>query len=339
MVMIGEKPWVRYVPETDSFGKFVVEPLERGFGATLGNSLRRVLLSSLTGAAVSSIKIEGVPHEFSTIPGIIEDVLQIILNIKEIVFRSHAEGPKTVRLKAKGKGEVKAGDIERDAEIEIVNPDKTIATLDSGGKLEMEMTIEKGKGYAPSERNKKQGQPIGTIPIDSIFTPVVKVNISTEEVRVGREINYDRLVLDVWTNGAIKPDEAITESAKILSRHVDMFVNLGKKSDVLGIQVPGKEEVEESVLEMSIEDLELSARSSNCLRKAGVKTVGELIKRAGGDLMNIKNFGAKSAREVEEKLEEYKLSLKGSKTEETTERAEEVEEKKAKKSKKKKKKK
>lgn len=311
MVMIGEKPWVKYVPESDSYGRFVVEPLERGYGATLGNALRRVLLSSLPGAAVTSVRIEGVPHEFSTIPGVAEDVLQIILNIKEIVLRNHAEGTKTIHLRAKGKGEVKAGDLEHDAEIEIVNPDLKIATMDSG-KLEMEMVVEKGRGYVPAERNKKAGQPIGTIPVDSIFTPVLKVNITTEEMRVGREIKYDRLVLDVWTNGSIKPDIAMVESAKILARHVDLFVNLGKKSEVLGIQVPGKEEVEESVLEMAVDDLELSARSSNCLKKAGIKTVADIIKFSERDLLAIKNFGVKSAREVAEKIAEYKLSLKGS---------------------------
>jgi len=337
MVMIGEKPWVRYVPESDTFGKFVVEPLERGYGATLGNSLRRVLLSSLPGAAVTSIKIEGVPHEFSTMPGVVEDVLEIVLNVKEMVFKSHAEGAKTLKLKAKNKGEIKASDIEHDAEIEIVNPDVKIATLESGGKLEMEMVVEKGKGYVSSERNKKPGQPIGTIPVDSIFTPVLKVNISTEEVRVGREINYDRLVLDVWTNGSIKPDEAMMESAKVLARHVDMFVHLGKKSDVLGIPVPGKEQVEESVLEMSVEDLELSARSSNCLKKAGIKVIGDLIKRSEVELMNIKNFGAKSAREIAEKLKEYKLSLKGEKAEGEEPKMEEAEEEKKKTKKKKKK--
>ncbi len=311
MVMIGEKPCVRYIPEGENYGRFVVEPLERGYGATLGNSLRRVLLSSLHGAAVTSVRVEGVPHEFSTIPGILEDMLQITLNIKELVLRSHSEEPKTISLHAKGKGEVKAKDIKHDAEIEVVNPDLIIATLEGGAKLDMEMVIEKGKGFVPSERNRKPGQPLGTIPVDSIFTPVLKVNVTTEEIRVGREINYDRLILDVWTNGSIKPDEAVKESAKILVRHVDMFIHLGQKSDVLGIVIPGKEEVEESVLEMSIEDLELSARSSNCLKKAGIKTVGELIKKSVDDLMKIKNFGAKSAKEISEKLEEYKLSLRG----------------------------
>ncbi|MCX5751032.1 MAG: DNA-directed RNA polymerase subunit alpha [Candidatus Saganbacteria bacterium] len=315
MIMIGEKPWVRYLPENNTYGRFVVEPLERGFGSTLGNALRRVLLSSLSGAAVTSIRIEGVSHEFSTIPGIVEDVLQIILNIKEIVFKSHAEGAKIVTLKAKGKGEVKAADIEHDAELEVVNGDKVIANLESGGKLEIEMVVEKGKGYVTSERNKKPTLAVGSIPIDSIFTPVIKVNISTEEVRVGQEINYDRLILDVWTNGSIKPDEAVQDAARILSRHVELFVHLGQKSDVLGIAVPGKEDVAESVLDMTIEDMELSARSYNCVKAAGIKTVGEFIKYSEEELMGLKNFGLKSLNEVRDKLVEYKLSLKTSSAE------------------------
>lgn len=310
MIMIGEKPWVKYVPQTENYGKFVVEPLERGYGSTLGNALRRVLLSSLTGAAITSMKIEGVSHEFATIPGVVEDVLQLILNLKEIVIRSHSDETKVITLKAKGKGQVKAGDLIHDAEIEIVNSDMVIANMESNGKLNIEMTVEKGKGYVVAERNKKPNQSIGTVAIDSIFTPVLKVNITTEEVRVGQEINYDRLILDVWTNGAISPEEAVKESAKILARHVDMFVNLGQRAEALGIAVSGKEEAKESVLEMNIEDLELSARSSNCLKKAGIKTVGELIGYAEGDLMKIKNFGAKSAKEVAEKLKEYKISLK-----------------------------
>ncbi len=315
MISIGEKPWVRAAEVSDTFGQFVVEPLDRGFGATLGNSLRRVLLSSLYGAAITAVKIEGVAHSFSTIPGVLEDVLHVLLNIKEIVVRSHSEQPKVVKLKAKGKGEVKARDIEHDAEIEIVNPDLKIATLDSSGKLEMEMIIERGKGYVSSERNKKPNLAVGYIPTDSIFTPVLKVNLSTEEVRVGQEINYDRLVLSVWTNGSVRPDEAVKESARILSKHVDLFIHLGEKVDILGIEAEGKPEVSEAVLEMNIEDLELSARSLNCLKKAGIKTVGELIANSLEDLMRFKNFGAKSLEEVREKLAEYKLALKGEKIE------------------------
>ncbi len=309
MIMIGEKPWVKYVPQGDNYGKFIVEPLERGYGSTLGNALRRVLLSSLPSSAVTTVKFENVPHQFSTIPGVLEDVLQMILNIKGIIIRSHSDEPKIITLKAKGKGIVKAGDITHDAEIEIINGDHVIANLENNGKLNIEMTVEKGKGYVVAERNKKPNQAIGTIPIDSIFTPVLKVNVSTEEVRVGQEINYDRLILDVWTNGTISPEEAVKESAKILARHVDMFVNLGQRAESLGVAVSGKEDSKETILEMSVDDLELSARSSNCLKKAGIKTVRELVKYSEMDLMKIKNFGAKSAKEVIEKLQEYKLGM------------------------------
>jgi len=269
--MLGEKPWVRYEPESDTYGRFIVEPLDRGYGSTLGNSLRRVLLSSLYGAAITSIKIEGVSHEFSTIKGVAEDVLQIILNLKEVRFKFYSDTPKIITLKSKGKGVVTAADIEHDAEIEIVNRDLVIANLDAGGKLEMEMVVEKGKGYVPSERNKKQTLPIGYIPIDSLFTPVLKVNMNVEEVRVGQEIDHDRLVLDVWTDGTVKPDDAVRESAKILSKHIDLFVNIGEPIEVSASSSNKKEEVESSVLEMSLEDLELSARSLNCLKKANIK--------------------------------------------------------------------
>ena len=311
MIMLGEKPWVKYEEESKNCGRFIVEPLERGYGATLGNSLRRVLLSSLPGAAITSIRIEDVTHEFSTIPGAVEDVLQIILNLKEIVFKSHSDIPKVISLKAKGKGEVRAGDIKHDAEIEIVNPDHKILTLDTSGKFEMEMIVERGKGFVTAEGNKKSNLPIGAIPIDSIFTPILKVNVSVEEVRVGQEINYDRLVLYVWTNGSIKPDSAVRESARLLSRRIDMFLHLGEAVEALETPAEHKEEVEPSVLEMNLEDLELSARSLNCLKKANIKTVGEMLQYDYIDLMKFKNFGAKSLKEVKEKLAEYKLSLKG----------------------------
>ena len=311
MVTLGEKPWVRVAEVSDKFGRFVVEPLPRGYGATLGNPLRRILLSSLPGASVTAVKIDGVSHEFSTISGVAEDVLHILLNIKEIVFRSHSDQPKTVTLKAKGKGEVKAGDIEHDAEIEIINPELKIATLDSNGKLNMEMIVERGRGFVPAERNKKPNLPVGYIPTDSIYTPVLKVNISMEEVRVGQEINYDRLVLAVWTNGSIKPDEAVTESAKILARHVDLFIHLGEKAEVIGLELERREEAPSAALEMNIEDLEFSSRSLNCLKKAGLKKVGELVNYSEAELMKFKNFGAKSLTEVRAKLAEYKLKLKG----------------------------
>ena len=311
MIMLGEKPWVKYEEESKSYGKFIVEPLERGYGATLGNALRRILLAHLQGSAIVSIRIEDVSHEFSTIPGVVEDVLEIILNLKEVVLKSYSDVPKIIALKAKGPGEIKASDIEHDAEIEVVNPDHKILTLESGGKINMEMIVERGKGFSPAERNKKSTLPVGYIPIDSIFSPVMKVNLATEEMRIGQEINYDRLVLHVWTNGSIKPDEAVRESARILSRHIDLFLQLGEHVEAL----PGEKgrglEVESGVLEMSLEDLELSARSLNCLKNANIKAVRELISFSQDDLMKFKNFGAKSLNEVREKLAEYKLCLKG----------------------------
>ncbi|MBN3032777.1 MAG: DNA-directed RNA polymerase subunit alpha [Candidatus Saganbacteria bacterium] len=310
----GEKPWVKAAELTDKFGQFVVEPLPRGYGTTLGNPLRRILLSSLAGAAITAVKIDGVAHEFSTIAGVTEDVLHLLLNLKEIVIRSHSDQAKTVTLKAKGKGEVTAGDIEHDAEIEIVNPGLKLATLDAGGKLNLEMIVERGRGYVPAERNKKPNLPVGFIPTDSIFTPVVKVNISTEETRVGQEINHDRLVLSVWTNGSIKPDEAVKESARILARHVDLFIHLGEKVENAGLETERKEEASSSALDMNIEDLEFSSRSLNCLKKAGVKTVRDLIGYSEAELMKFKSFGSKSLTEVRAKLGEYKLGLKGDKT-------------------------
>jgi DNA-directed RNA polymerase subunit alpha len=311
MVTIGERPWVRVGEVSNTFGQFIIEPLARGYGVTLGNPLRRILLSSLPGAAAVAVKIDGVSHEFSTLADVEEDVLHILLNLKQIVIRSHSDQPKTVTINAKGKGEVKAGDIEHDAEIEIINPDLKIATLDSAGKLKMEIIVERGRGYVPAERNKKPTLAVGYIPVDSIFSPVLKVNIATEEVRVGQEINYDRLVLSLWTNGAIAPDEALKESAKILARHVDLFVHAGEKTEVVELEVAKKEEVSASVLEMNIEDLEFSSRSLNCLKNAGVRKVGELVALSEDELMKFKNFGAKSLTELRNKLAEYKLKLKG----------------------------
>ncbi|MFA4966744.1 MAG: DNA-directed RNA polymerase subunit alpha [Candidatus Margulisiibacteriota bacterium] len=311
MIMLGEKPWVKYEEESPSYGKFIVEPLERGYGSTLGNGLRRILLAHLQGAAIVSIRIEDISHEFSTVPGVVEDVLEIILNLKEVVLKSFSDVPKVITLKAKGPGEVKAGDIEHDAEIEIANPDHKIATLESGGKLSIEMIVERGKGFSPAERNKKSTLPVGYIPIDSLFSPILKVNVVTEEMRVGQEINYDRLVLHVWTNGAIKPEEAIRESARILSRHIDLFLHVGEQIDVTPGEKERNIEIESGVLDMSLEDLELSARSLNCLKNANIKTVRELISFSQDELMKFKNFGTKSLNEVREKLSEYKLSLKG----------------------------
>ncbi|MFH0886578.1 MAG: DNA-directed RNA polymerase subunit alpha [bacterium] len=311
MAIIGEKPWVKVVEENQYYGKFVVEPLEKGYGVTLGNSLRRVLLSSLPGSAITSIKIDGVVHEFSTVPGMVEDMMNVILNLKEVVVKSHADSPKSITLKAKGKKEVKASDIEHDAEVEIINPDKHIATLESAGKLAIEMVVERGRGFSSAADNKKTGQAIGVLPIDSIFTPIRKVNLTTEEVRVGREINYDKLVLEVWTTGAIKPSEAVMESARILARHVDLFINLGKPVESLGLASPQPASTEDAALDMTIEDFEFSARSYNCLRSGGIKTIRDLVQYSEADLMKIKNFGAKSGKEIKEKLTEHNLSLRG----------------------------
>ncbi|OGC03665.1 DNA-directed RNA polymerase subunit alpha [candidate division WOR-1 bacterium RIFOXYA12_FULL_43_27] len=311
MIRLGEKPWVKYEEESANYGRFIVEPLERGYGSTLGNALRRVLLSSLNGAAVSSIKIEGISHEFSTIPGVVEDVLQLILNIKRLVIKSYSDTPKIITLSSKKKGVLTAGDIEHDAEIEIINKDQVIATLDSGGKLELEMIVERGKGYVTSEANKKPNLSVGTIPIDSVFTPVLKVNLVTEEIRVGQEINYDRLILHVWTNGAIKPEEAVKESAKILASHINMFIHIGEPAEVFAGSNETRSETDSAVLDMNLDDLELSARSLNCLKKANVSTIGELMGYSAAEMMKFKNFGLKSLKEVREKLSEYKLSLKG----------------------------
>jgi len=311
MVTIGEKPWVRVVEVNESYGQFVVEPLPKGYAATLGNPMRRILLSSLSGAAFTAVKIENAPHEFSTLPGVVEDVLHILLNLKGVVIKSHSDQPKIVKIKSKGKGTVTAGDIEHDAEIEFINPDHLIATLDSNGKLEMEMIIERGKGYTPAGRRSKANLPVGYIPVDSIYTPVLKVNLSSEEVRVGQEINYDRLNLMVWTNGSLRPDDAVRESARILARHVELFIHLGEKAEALAGEEERGEEVPTSTLAMNVEDLELSSRSLNCLKGAGIKTVGELIANSEDELMKFKNFGAKSLVEVREKLSEYKLKLKG----------------------------
>ncbi|MFA5098022.1 MAG: DNA-directed RNA polymerase subunit alpha [Candidatus Margulisiibacteriota bacterium] len=311
MVILGEKPWVKYEPHDDYYGRFIAEPLERGYGSTLGNTLRRVLLSSLVGAAVTSIRIENVAHEFSTIPNVVEDVLQLILNIKQLVIRSHSDVPKIIKLEAHGKGLVTAKDIKHDAEIEIVNPDQPIATLEAGGKLNIEMVVEKGKGFVVGERNKKANQPLGTIPVDSIFTPVRKVNLTIEEVRVGQEINYDRLVLDVWTNGSIKPDEAVKASAKILERHIDMFINMGERADELQIEIKGSDDLDNAVLEMSVDELELSARSLNCLKKSDINKIRDLVQLTEDDLDKIKNLGSKSSEEIKESLSRYNLNLKG----------------------------
>ncbi|ABN54130.1 MAG TPA: DNA-directed RNA polymerase subunit alpha [Hungateiclostridium thermocellum] len=306
-----EKPKIECVvcSEDNRYGKFVVEPLERGYGITLGNSLRRILLSSLPGVAVTSIKIDGILHEFSTIPGVIEDVTEIILNIKELSLNFHGEGPKVIYIDAEGEGEVKAKDIKADADVEILNPEHKIATLSGDHRLYMEMTIDKGRGYVSAEKNKHPGQPIGVIPVDSIFTPVHKVNYTVENTRVGQVTDYDKLTLEVWTNGSIKPDEAISLGAKILSEHLNLFIDLSDNAKNAEIMVEKEETKKEKVLEMTIEELDLSVRSYNCLKRAGINTVEDLISRTEEDMMKVRNLGRKSLEEVVNKLKALGLSL------------------------------
>ena len=286
-----EKPKIECVDSSASYGKYVVEPLERGYGITLGNSLRRVLLSSLPGAAVTSIKIDGVLHEFSTVEGVVEDTTDIVLNLKELVVTLHSDEPVTVRIEAEGEGEVLAGDIVHGPDVEIVNPDLHIATLDTNGRLMMELVLAKGRGYVPADRNKNPDDPIGVIPIDSIFTPVTRVNYTVEDTRVGQITDYDRLILEVWTDGSITPDEAITVAAKILTEHLRLFLELSDGVDDLEIMVEKEEEEKDRVLEMAIEELDLSVRSYNCLKRAGIDTVEELIRKTEEDMMKVRNLG------------------------------------------------
>jgi DNA-directed RNA polymerase subunit alpha len=309
-----EKPKVEIVEMSGdkTYGKFVVEPLERGYGITLGNSLRRVMLSSLPGAAVTSIKIDGVLHEFSTIPGIKEDVTEIVLNLKALCVKLNGDEPRLVRIEAKGEGEVKAGDIIHDADVEILNPELHIATLEDNAKLYMEITVEKGRGYVPAEKNKEQGQPIGIIPVDSIFTPVKKVNYKVENTRVGQVTDFDKLSLEVWTDGSIAPDEAVSLGAKILNEHLNLFITLTDQVRDVEIMVEKEEDKKEKVLEMTIEELDLSVRSYNCLKRAGINTVEELTEKTEEDMMKVRNLGKKSLEEVESKLSELGLSLKKS---------------------------
>jgi DNA-directed RNA polymerase subunit alpha len=307
-----EKPKIECIEMSDdfTFGKFVVEPLERGYGVTLGNSLRRILLSSLPGVAVTSIKIDGVLHEFSTVPGVAEDVIEIILNIKHLALKMHGDNTKIIKIDVQGEREITAGDIICDADIEIINPDLHIATLDEGHRFYMEMTVEKGRGYQTSEKNKQSGQPIGVIPIDSIFTPVRTVNYLIENTRVGQVTDFDKLVLEVWTNGTIKPDESISFGAKILSEHLKLFITLTEHVGNVEIMVEKEEDKKEKVLEMTIEELDLSVRSFNCLKRAGINTVEELTQRTEEDMMKVRNLGKKSLEEVQQKLEALGLGLK-----------------------------
>lgn len=305
-----EKPRIDTVEATGTYGRFVVEPLERGYGITLGNSLRRILLSSLPGAAVTTVRIDGVLHEFSTIPGVVEDTTDIILNLKRLLLKLHTDGPATLRLEVEGEGEVTAAQIEHSADVEILNPDLYICTLDKGGRLSMEMTVEQGRGWVPAERNKKPDQPIGVIAIDSIFSPVQKVNYRVEDTRVGHETDYDRLILEVWTDGSVKPEEAVSVAAKILIEHLRLFVNLTDAADDMEILVRKDEGPRDRVLSMSIDELELSVRSYNCLKRAGINTVEELTRKTEADMLKVRNLGKKSLQEVKEKLAALGLSLR-----------------------------
>lgn len=306
-----EKPKIECIDmsEDNTYGKFVVEPLERGYGTTLGNSLRRVLLSSLPGVAVNSIKIDGVLHEFSTIQGVTEDVTEIIMNIKELSLKLYSDESKMIYIDADGEGEVTAADIKCDADVEILNPDLHIATLNGENRLYMELNISKGRGYVQAEKNKQQGQPIGIIPVDSIYTPVRKVNYAVEDTRVGQSTDFDKLTLEVWANGSIKPDEAISLGAKILNEHLNLFIDLTDEAKNAEIMVEKEETKKEKVLEMTIEELDLSVRSYNCLKRAGINTVEDLISRTEEDMMKVRNLGRKSLEEVLSKLSTLGLSL------------------------------
>lgn len=307
-----EKPRIELIEssEDDTYGKIVVEPLERGYGTTLGNSMRRVLLSSLPGAAVTSIKIDGVQHEFSTIPGVAEDTTEIIMNIKGLAILLHGDEPKLLRVEAQGECEVKAKDIIADADVEIMNPDWHIATLEKDGKLFMELTLERGKGYVTADKNKKPNQPIGVIAIDSIFTPVHKVNFNVENTRVGQRTDYDKLIMEIWTNGTIKPEDAVSAAAKILIEHFSLFTGLTEKVQVSDAPQEEEKDDKEKILEMPIEELDLSVRSYNCLKRAGINTIYELTQKTAEDMMKVRNLGKKSLEEVEAKLSAFNLSLK-----------------------------
>ncbi|MBI3583381.1 MAG: DNA-directed RNA polymerase subunit alpha [Nitrospinae bacterium] len=294
---------------TNTYGKFVAEPFERGFAKTIGNALRRHLLSSIQGAAVTAVKFDGVYHEFSTIPKVREDVSDIILNIKELMIKLNVDQPKTIFIHADGKGEVRAKDIKADADVEILNPEHLIATLDKGGKLDFEMVIKKGRGYIPAERNAEEGMPIQMIPIDSIFSPIKKVNYTIENTRVGQSTDYERLILEVWTNGAIKPDDAIAHSAKILKDHLQIFINFEEEVEVKGPQVDEKKQKTVTNLKRSVEELELSVRSYNCLKNENIKTIADLVQKTDQEMLKTRNFGRKSLNEIKEILAEMGLSL------------------------------
>jgi DNA-directed RNA polymerase subunit alpha len=294
---------------SSTYGKFVAQPLERGYGITIGNALRRVLLSSITGAAVTSIKIQGVQHEFSAMPGVLEDVPQIILNFKQLLLKLLKPKAKTLYLKAKGAGVVTASQIIKDSDVEILNPDLHIATLNEKGKLNLEAEVNVGRGYVTAEKHKKENSPIGIIPVDSIFTPIKKVNYSIENTRVGKITDYDRLILEIWTDGSVKPNDALAFAAKILKDHSDLFITFPEPEDEEEVEVDKEEDKVDEILNKSIEELELSIRSANCLRSARIKTIGDLAKKSEAGLLRMRNFGRKSLKEIKEILTSYGLTL------------------------------
>lgn len=309
-----EKPKIEIAQISDDnrYGRFVVEPLERGYGITLGNSLRRIMLSSLPGAAVSHVKIDGVVHEFSSIPGVKEDVTEIIMNIKSLSIKNTSETsePKVAYIEFEGEGIVTAADIQTDPDIEILNPDQVIATLSGAdSRLYMELTITKGRGYVSSDKNKKEDLPIGVIPVDSIYTPVERVNLTVQNTRVGQITDFDKLTLDVYTNGTLAPDEAVSLAAKVLSEHLNLFIDLSENAKTAEVMVEKEDNEKEKVLEMNIDELELSVRSYNCLKRAGINTVEELTNRTAEDMMKVRNLGRKSLEEVLAKLKELGLQL------------------------------
>ncbi len=306
-----EKPNIKCLEIDDEkkYAKFVCEPLERGYGITIGNSLRRILLSSLPGCAIKSVKIDGAQHEFTTIPNVVEDVPEIILNLKMVRIKMDKNEEKTLRINFEGEGEVKAGDIITDGTVEILNPDLHIATVSKGGKLVMEMVADMGRGYNTAEKNKTPNQPIGVIAIDSIYSPVKKVNYSVENTRVGQMVDYDKLTIELWTDGSLQPYEALSLAAKVLTEHLKLFVDLSETAKNTQIMIEKEENKKEKILEMPIEDLELSVRSFNCLKRSGISTVGDLANKTETDMMKVKNLGKKSLEEVIAKLHDLGLDL------------------------------
>ena len=306
-----EKPNIKCleVDEGSNYAKFVCEPLERGYGVTIGNSLRRILLSSLPGSAITSVKIDGVVHEFSTIPNVVEDVPEIIINLKNVRLKLDKNEEKVLRINFKGEGEVTAGDIITDGTVEVLNPDLHIATVSEGGSLIVEMTADMGRGYNTAEKNKKPEQSLGVLPIDSIYTPVKKVNYSVENTRVGQMVDYDKLTIEVWTDGSLKPYEALSLAAKVMTGHLELFIDLSEATKNTQIMIEKEESKKEKVLEMSIEDLELSVRSFNCLKRAGISTVEDLTNKSEADMMKVRNLGKKSLYEVTNKLHSLGLDF------------------------------